>query len=85
MTETDKPVCPECQQPAIPIGYGYPGPEMIDAAQKGEIRLGGCIVWDDMPTHTCHNGHSWRDGDNTVRTTRTRPGFGGDWDDEPPF
>jgi hypothetical protein len=35
--------CPRCQSQAIPIGYGMPGPEMVKAADRGEIHIGGCM------------------------------------------
>ena len=36
--------CPACAHPLLPIEYGLPGPEMIGAAERGEIALGGCCV-----------------------------------------
>ena len=39
--------CPQCGDRAIPIGYGLPGPQMIRAAERGEVHIGGC-----MPGHT---------------------------------
>lgn len=34
--------CPDCGGVMAPIAYGLPGPEMFDAARRGEIVLGGC-------------------------------------------
>ena len=35
-------VCPECEsEETIPIIYGYPSNEMCEAAERGEISLGG--------------------------------------------
>lgn len=35
-------VCPECDSnETIPIIYGYPGPELCEAAERGEVMLGG--------------------------------------------
>ena len=35
--------CPQCRQRTIPIAYGLPGPEMIKAAERGEVHIGGCL------------------------------------------
>jgi hypothetical protein len=35
-------VCPECSsEDTVPIVYGYPSNEMCEAAERGEISLGG--------------------------------------------
>jgi hypothetical protein len=37
--------CPNCQSKNIvPIAYGMPGPEMWASYERGEIKLGGCVV-----------------------------------------
>ena len=36
--------CPQCRSQAIPIGYGMPGADMVKAAERGEIHIGGCII-----------------------------------------
>lgn len=28
----------------MPIVYGLPGPDLFEAAERGEVRLGGCIM-----------------------------------------
>lgn len=50
-----RPDCPKCQnnKNVIPIGYGLPGPEMSKEARKGNIRLGGCVVFDTNPDWYC--------------------------------
>ena len=49
-----KKPCPKCGSlDVIPIEYGYPGPEMMDAAEKGLIELGGCCVTGDDPRRLC--------------------------------
>ena len=49
-----KKACPKCGSlDVVPIEYGYPGPEMMDAAEKGLIELGGCCVTDDDPRKQC--------------------------------
>ena len=46
--------CPKCgSSNVIRITYGLPAPETIDAYHRGEIRLGGCCITDDNPTHYC--------------------------------
>ena len=45
--------CPTCGKELIPILYGYPAPETMEKADKGEIMLGGCCVSYDDPTHYC--------------------------------
>ena len=60
-TPSKAPACPECGQPGVPIAYGFPSPEMFDAADAGRIALGGCVVYDDMPTWRCSARHEWAD------------------------
>lgn len=38
--------CPRCGRSdvVVPILFGYPGPEAMDAAARGELRLRGCIL-----------------------------------------
>jgi hypothetical protein len=47
--------CPRCGSvaPLLPIAYGYPSLEMFEAARRGEIALGGCVVRGEDPTHRC--------------------------------
>lgn len=46
--------CPECGGSTIvPVVYGYPSPEMFDAAARDEISLGGCIAHAESPTWRC--------------------------------
>ena len=45
--------CDRCDGVRTPIAYGYPGPELVAAADHGEVVLGGCIVWDGMPRWHC--------------------------------
>ncbi len=37
----------------LPIVYGYPTPETFEAAQRGEVVLGGCVLTGDDPEWTC--------------------------------
>ena len=36
-----------------PIVYGMPVPEVIEAAERGEIRIGGCVIRDGQPLFVC--------------------------------
>ena len=45
--------CPLCRTPMVPIAYGYPTGETFEAAERGEVVLGGCMVWDGRPTRQC--------------------------------
>ncbi|WP_370323786.1 hypothetical protein [Euzebya sp.] len=35
--------CPICGELEVPVVYGYPSPELVDMAERGEVQLGGCI------------------------------------------
>jgi hypothetical protein len=45
--------CERCGDELHAIAYGYPSPEMMEAEERGEIALGGCVVYDDAPRWTC--------------------------------
>lgn len=51
MANTEAPRC--CDIPMTPIVYGMPGPELFEAAERGEVELGGCCISDDMPMFRC--------------------------------
>lgn len=54
-----QPVCPSCgSSDTIPIRYGFPGPEMFEKADRGEIALGGCVIMPDNPTRRCRACHT---------------------------
>jgi hypothetical protein len=46
-------LCPRCGARAIPILRGMPTLEAFEAADRGEIYLGGCIVADVDPDFAC--------------------------------
>lgn len=56
-----KPKCPSCNSENVAtIAFGYPGPEMITAAERGEIVLGGCCITEDDPEWHCKDcEHEW--------------------------
>jgi len=37
-------VCPVCNSHVVRIVYGYPTDETFQEADRGEVRLGGCVV-----------------------------------------
>ncbi len=49
------PICPECDagKNVIPIVYGKPGRELMERAERGEVKLGGCCVTDESPRYHC--------------------------------
>ena len=54
--------CPKCHSVAtVPLVYGKPGHDMMEAAKYGLIELGGCVV--DHHDRTCKAcGCQWRSG-----------------------
>lgn len=56
----DKEICPSCgQAEGVPLIVGFPAKETFEAAARGEVILGGCIVWDgsNRQCRTCR--HRW--------------------------
>jgi hypothetical protein len=55
------PTCPECQtDDTVPIVYGMPSPEVFEAAERGELAIGGCAVEPDNPHWFCRAcEHRW--------------------------
>jgi len=53
--------CPRCgSAEVIPIVYGLPGPGLVRDCEAGEVELGGCCVYDNMPTCRCRAcGFGW--------------------------
>ena len=49
-------MCPECGGEVLPVLYGMPTPEAFEAAERGEFRLGGCVVGPDDVLETCECG-----------------------------
>lgn len=54
--------CPQCgEATVVAVMYGFPTPEAVEAADRGEVEIGGCIVEDDNPTWRCRQcGRSWQ-------------------------
>lgn len=52
--------CPRCGGKVLAIAYGLPSLELIEAAEAGEIVLGGCCIDPDDPDLQCRTcGHRW--------------------------
>jgi hypothetical protein len=47
------PACPRCGSRAVPILRGYPSPAAFEAAERGEVVLGGCVITGDDPHFAC--------------------------------
>jgi len=45
--------CPTCGDRLIPMAYGYPTIELLEAADRGEVRLGGCCIMNNSPSFAC--------------------------------
>ncbi len=47
--------CPGCGAGNVAtILYGMPGVEVADDVDAGRVKLGGCVIGPDMPTHHCN-------------------------------
>ena len=55
--------CPRCaHQDWRSIVYGLPSFDLFQAADRGEVVLGGCMVEDEQPSARCGNcGQEWPD------------------------
>jgi hypothetical protein len=54
--------CPKCGGSAVvPILYGLPGPKAFEAAERGEVVLGGCLIPEPpLPRWACRGcGTRW--------------------------
>lgn len=53
--------CPRCGSTSVvPILYGMPSHEAREAAERGELVIGGCEVEIGQPSHACRAcGHRW--------------------------
>ncbi|ADU29131.1 hypothetical protein [Evansella cellulosilytica] len=54
-------VCPNCfSKDVANIIYGYPSHELLEEANEGKVKLGGCIISVDDPEYACNAcDHSW--------------------------
>jgi len=50
----DKLTCARCgSTDVVPIVFGMPGFDLVEAEKRGEVILGGCIRVGDEPTVYC--------------------------------
>ena len=56
--------CPAGGAALIPIVYGFPGGDMIEQAEHGNIKLGGCSITGNDPQFSCQGLmlHYWHRG-----------------------
>lgn len=47
-------ICPQCGGTVVNIIYGEATKEMMEAAERGEIMLGGCIVHEEAADWQCN-------------------------------
>jgi hypothetical protein len=48
--------CPVCSSPdVVPVVHGKPSSSLLEAADRGEVVLAGCVVGDEVPSHACRN------------------------------
>lgn len=45
--------CLSCGSKLVPIVYGYPGSDLWRRSERGEVVLGGCLIFAGQPTHQC--------------------------------
>ncbi len=45
--------CPECGATGLEIIYGLPSFDLHEKSLRGEVALGGCVVFDESPRWSC--------------------------------
>jgi hypothetical protein len=56
MTTPNARPCPRCgSTDAVRVLYGYPSSEMAEAERRGEVVLGGCMIWPESPDYECRD------------------------------
>lgn len=58
--QQEHPLCERCGAALTPVVYGFPTFETFEAAERGEVVLGGCLAWEERPRELCR---SCRDGE----------------------
>lgn len=52
--------CPRCGATGVRIAYGMPNLTTIEAAERGEVVIGGCNIQPDAPEWECPScGNAW--------------------------
>ena len=48
--------CPKCQSTRIiPIAYGFPDSALLREAERGKVKLGGCVIEDPASDRFCQD------------------------------
>ena len=75
--------CPICfSENTCPIVYGYPGGDLFEQAERGEVHLGGCCIIEGLPQpdRYCNEcGFEWKQGEEDVNKLfeiRIEPTYG---------
>lgn len=57
--------CPHCgSQRCVPVAYGLPGIDLQAEAERGDVILGGCVIWEGQPDWACTVcGFEWHEAD----------------------
>lgn len=56
MGRDQKQKCPSCNSNnVVPIVYGMPASELMEQAERGEVKLGGCVVTGEDPGLYCQD------------------------------
>jgi len=50
---TSSAACPHCGAGLVPIVYGFPAPDAFEQVARGEIVLGGCMMYPGAPDDGC--------------------------------
>lgn len=45
--------CKHCGGKVLPVVYGLPAPMLLEAAERGELILGGCCIFPENPDYQC--------------------------------
>eukprot|EP01037_Dinobryon_pediforme_P017700 gene17700-17914_t len=55
-------ICPQCRERSgVDIIYGYPGFELVEQEERGEIVIGGCVIDAAAPDRHCRScQHEWQ-------------------------
>jgi hypothetical protein len=52
--------CLTCGAASIRIIYGMPDLDLFERSERGEVALGGCMIFDGRPTRQCSScGHEF--------------------------
>lgn len=54
-------LCPSCGGTITEIVYGLPSLELFEAAERGEVAIGGCVLFGNDPDRQCAScGQTWK-------------------------